>query len=97
MDKKRQKRICLIDKVIHVPSGIYLISFDLYCLINQPGERFYQIGIPVVLLFLAACYIFEAIYHYKKPIPGLLEDEEVNNQQVEDSQIENQGEENNNE
>lgn len=96
VDKKRQKRICLLDKIIHAPAGIYLVSFDLYCLINQPGERFYQIGIPVVLLYLAVCYIFEAIYHYKSPIPGLLEDEEVNNQQVEDSLNENQGEENNN-
>ena len=96
VDKKRQKRICMIDKVIHAPAGIYLITFDLYCLISQPSEKFYQTAIPVVLLYLAACYIFEGIYHYKHPIPGLLEDEEVNNQQVEDSLNENQGEENNN-
>ena len=96
-DKKRQQRICLIDKIIHAPAGIYLISFDLFCLIAHPGERFYQIGIPVALFYLAACYIFESIYHYKYPIPGLIEEEENNNQQEEDSQKENLSEENNNE
>ena len=28
VDKKRRKRIALIDKIIHLPLGIYLISFD---------------------------------------------------------------------
>ena len=76
-DKKRQKRIALIDKIIHAPAGIYLISFDLYCLITHPTDnQVYQIGIPIVLTYLGLCYIFEAIYHYKYPIPGLLEVEE---------------------
>ena len=76
-DKKRQKRIALIDKIIHAPAGIYLISFDLYCLNTHPTDsQVYQIGIPIVLTYLGLCYIFEAIYHYKYPIPGLLEVEE---------------------
>ena len=95
VDKKRQKRICLIDKIIHAPAGIYFITFDLYCLIAHPGEMFYQRAIPVVLLYLAACYIFESIYHFKYPIPGLIEDEEVDNH-LEDSSKEEK-EENNNE
>ena len=95
VDKKRQKRICLIDKIIHAPAGIYFIAFDLYCLIAHPGEMFYQRAIPVVLLYLAACYIFESIYHFKYPIPGLIEGEEVDNH-LEDSSKEEK-EENNNE
>ena len=75
-DKKRQKRIAIIDKIIHAPAGIYLISFDLFCLITKPAENVYQIGIPIVLTYLGLCYIFEAIYHYKYPIPGLIEIEE---------------------
>ena len=85
VDKKRQKRICLLDKIIHAPAGIYFIAFDLYCLIAHPGEMFYQRAIPVVLLYLAACYIFESIYHYKYPIPGLLEEEEESKENIEDS------------
>ena len=93
VDKKRQKRICLIDKIIHAPAGIYFIAFDLYCLIAHPSETFYQRAIPVVLLYLAACYIFESIYHFKYPLPGLLEEEE-NNKQIEDSSKEESEEEN---
>ena len=100
-DKKRQKRIAIIDKVIHAPAGIYLISFDLFCLITKPeNEMVYQIGIPIVLSYLCLCYIFEAFYHYKHPIPGLLDDEETNKNETkeEDSFIEeNPSEENNNE
>ena len=94
VDKKRQKRICIIDKIIHAPAGIYFITFDLYCLIAHPGERFYQIGIPVVLFYLASCYIFESIYHYKHPIPGLLD--ELEEEKKEDSSLE-ESEENNHE
>ena len=83
-DKKRQKRIALIDKIIHAPAGLYLICFDLYCLIVQPSEPMvYQIGIPIVLTYLCLCYIFEAFYHYKYPIPGLLEEDEKAQPEIE--------------
>ena len=90
VDKKRQKRICLIDKIIHAPAGIYFIAFDLYCLIAHPSEKFYQTAIPVVLFYLAACYIFESIYHFKYPIPGLLEEEEESKENIEDSSKESE-------
>ena len=96
VDKKRQKRICLIDKIIHAPAGIYFIAFDLYCLIAHPGELFYQRAIPVVLLYLAACSIFESINHFKYPIPGLIEEEEEKKDNPKDSSNE-ESEENNNE
>ena len=83
-DKKRQKRIALIDKIIHAPAGIYLVSFDLYCLIAKPADtRVYQFGIPIVLGYLCLCYAFEAVYHFYHPIPGLLDAiEEANKQEV---------------
>ena len=74
VDKKRQKRIALIDKIIHVPAGIYLIAYDLYCLIAKPTDsRIFQFGFPIALTYLCLCYMFEAFYHYKYPVPGLLE------------------------
>ncbi len=86
VDKKRQKRLALIDKIIHAPAGVYLISFDLFCLISQSSdERVYQIGIPIALTYLCLCYIFEAFYHYKYPIPGLIEEEEEKQIEQEDS------------
>lgn len=93
-DKKRQKRIAIIDKIIHVPAGIYLISFDLYCLITKPeGSEIYQYGIASVLLYLGLCYTFEAIFHYKYPVPGIIDavEQEKNqsNQPLEENEKEN--------
>jgi len=84
--KKRQKRIALIDKIIHLPLGIYLVSFDTFAFIKNPDISLFQIGIPIALTYLSICYMFESIYHYFKPIPGLIE--AVNSD-------EKQGEENN--
>ena len=95
-DKKRQKRIAIIDKIIHSPAGVYLITFDLYCLISQiQDQKVYQIGVPIVLGYLGLCYIFEAIYHFKFPVPGLIEIEEEQKKEEEEdsSKEENQSEE----
>ena len=32
-----------------------------------------NVSIPVVLFYLCSCYLFESIYHFFIPIPGLLE------------------------
>ena len=74
LDKKRQKRISMVDKCLHLPAGIYLIVFDLYCLIAKPGidSNICKYGVPIVFCYLAFSYTFEAIYHFKYPVPGLL-------------------------
>ena len=74
-DKKRQKRVALIDKSIHLPAGLYLIAFDLYCLIAKPdvSSPICRYGIPIVFAYLGICYAFEAIYHFKYPVPGIFD------------------------
>ena len=74
-DKKRQKRVAIIDKCIHLPAGLYLIVFDLYCLISKPAidSPICRYATPIVLTYLGLCYAFEAIYHFKYPVPGLLD------------------------
>ena len=73
-DKKRQKRIALLDKIIHAPAGAYLVAFDLFCLINKPSDpKVYQYGVPIVLGYLGLCYTFEAIYHFKYPVPCIID------------------------
>ena len=98
-DKKRQKRIALIDKFIHLPAGIYLVAFDLYCLISKPSnDKIYQYGIASILMYLGLCYTFEAIYHFKYPVPGIIEagkEEPVENPSKEESEENNNGESNN--
>lgn len=85
--KKRRPRIALIDKIIHLPVGIYIIAFDLFCLIGKPTDQIvFQIGFPIAMSYLALSYGFEAVYHFYHPVPGLLDtveevDEEEKNEQ----------------
>lgn len=92
--KKRRPKICLLDKVLHLPAGIYIIAFDLYCLIAPTkDETFLRIGFPIAILYLCACYIFEGIYHFYRPIPALLAaiaEEEVPEQPSEEENKENE-------
>ncbi len=69
--KSRRKRICLLDKILHLPLGIYLVTFDLICFIAKPD--IYSWGVPVAFLYVALSYTFEAIYHWFKPLPQILE------------------------
>ena len=73
--KKRRPKVALIDKILHAPAGIYLVSFDIYCFVThpEPASDIYRVGVPVVLFYLCSCYLFESIYHFFIPIPGLLE------------------------
>ena len=75
ISKKRRPRVALIDKILHAPAGIYLVSFDIYCFVThpEPASDIYRVGVPVVLFYLCSCYLFESIYHFFIPIPGLLE------------------------
>ena len=105
-DKKRQKRIALIDKIIHAPAGAYLIAFDLFCLISKPNDpKVYQYGVPIVLGYLGLCYTFEAIYHFKYPVPGIIDaveqektlQEQQNLEENKEDSSKEESEENNNE
>ena len=87
-DKKRQKRVAIIDKCIHLPAGLYLIVFDLYCLIAKPAieSTICRYATPIVLTYLGLCYAFEAIYHFKYPVPGLLDAVEEKPSKTEEQQ-----------
>ena len=75
LDKKRRKRVALVDKCLHLPAGLYLITFDLYCLIAKPDitSPICRYAIPIALTYLGICYAFEAIYHFKYPVPGIFD------------------------
>ena len=91
LDKKRQKRISMIDKCLTLPAGLYLIVYDLYCLIKQPPltGRACTYGVPIIFTYFFLIYTFQAIYHYKYPVPGLLnaiEEVEVEDDKIVDNQ-----------
>ena len=74
LSKKRRPRISLLDKALHLPAGIYLVTFDLFCIITRPDNPMvYRCGFPIAISYLCLCYIFEGIYHFYHPIPGILE------------------------
>lgn len=73
LSQKRQKRVSLLDKTLHLPAGFYLIAFDIICLLGKQKDEVYRYGIPIVLGYLGLCYTFEALYHFWHPIPGLLD------------------------
>lgn len=74
--KKRQQRISMIDKVLLLPLAIFIMTFDFISLIAKPAnDNFYIYSVGAAFLYVAVIYTFECIYHYYKPIPGLLDDE----------------------
>lgn len=75
---KKRAKSSLIDKFLMLPLGLYLIVFDLVVLIaNYDKEIYYDIYkycIGCALLYLAVIYLFQAIYHWKHPVPALLQE-----------------------
>ena len=84
--QKRRQRICLLDKVLTLPVGLFIMVFDFISLIAKPeNDDFYIYSIGAAFLYISVIYTFQGIYHYFKPIPGLLEDVEEE-EKVENSQ-----------
>ena len=103
ISKKRRLRKPLIDKILVLPAGIMVISFDIYAFVN--GMVHTDVTSPLFgyiigsdLLYLACVYIFEAFYHYKHPLPEVyeavleIEEEEKKKNQPVQEVIDNQSE-----
>lgn len=95
--KKRRPKISLLDKCLHLPAGLYMVTFDLYCIISQTkDESILRFGFPIAIMYLCACYIFEGFYHFYHPVPGILAavtEEEVPDDKEEQSEESNEEEE----
>ena len=72
--KRRRKKNCVLDKALVLPIGIYIITYDLICLIGpKRPDMFYIIMVSIVLYYAGVIYIFQAIYHYFRPIPSIVQ------------------------
>ena len=73
--KKRQKKNSIIDKALLVPLGIYLITFDIicFCQLSFVDMAFRRLMMGIAFYYMGANYLFQAIYHWFKPVPSLLE------------------------
>ena len=81
--KKHRAISSLFDKAILFPSGIGLLSFDIFIIVNAarsgmgsfeenyPGV--FHLVIGIAFCYLSACYLAEAIYHWFHPLPALLD------------------------
>ena len=76
MSPKRRKRVCLLDKFLNVPLGIFLLVFDIMCFMEPRKESFYIVMMSFAFMYLAVNYIFQSIYHFFNPIPQLIEEME---------------------
>lgn len=88
---RRQKKNSKIDKALLVPAGLYLITFDIICFTNASFVtlEFRRLMMGIVFYYLGAVYIFQGIYHWFRPIPGLLEDIQKEQQKAEQEAIGN--------
>ena len=72
---KRRKKNSLLDKFLILPANLYIIVLDILLFTNSQTINDYRnVFIPPVILYFGVIYAFQAIYHYKHPIPGLLEE-----------------------
>jgi len=78
---KRRAKNSMFDKALVLPAALFLIGFDIYAfsqgLVHIPEGQETNIIFNYVLganlLYLALVYTAEAIYHWFRPLPLLLE------------------------
>ena len=75
---KRKAKVCLMDKFMVLPVGLYLLVFDTLCFIDkikgvETNDLLVRLSVGIVLLYIGVVYIFQAVYHYFRPIPQMLE------------------------
>lgn len=94
--KKRRPKNSLLDKFLLVPLGLFLITFDIICFVRQiqkiavMDDYWFRIYMMVgAFFYIAAIYLFQAIYHYFYPIPmmkqAILEAEEEQRLKLEEA------------
>ena len=88
--KKRQKKNSILDKALLVPAGIYLITFDIICFTKASFVTldFRRLMMGIVFYYFGAVYLFQGIFHWFFPIPGLLEDVRKEQEAAEKARLE---------
>lgn len=76
--KKRRAKKPLIDKILLLPPALVMISFDIYAFAkgmvhSDVTSPLFAYFIGGDLCYLSLVYIFECVYHYKHPLPELIE------------------------
>ena len=67
-----------------LPLAAYLLAFDIYGFVSPRPYEYYQIGIPIAFFYISCAYIFQGIFHYKHPVPMVVEMINEASQEVQD-------------
>lgn len=75
---KRRKSSSLLDKSLVMPACAYLMFFDIWCFVHKAqnldvNDLLVKISIGSVLVYIGVVYAFLGLYHYKHPLPSLVE------------------------
>lgn len=78
LSKKRRARKPLIDKILVLPAGLTVVAFDIYAfaagLVHaDTTSPLFAYFIGGDLCYLSLVYCFESIYHWKHPLPEIVE------------------------
>ncbi|MGM9813717.1 MAG: hypothetical protein ACI32C_02260 [Candidatus Enteromonas sp.] len=78
VSKKRRAKQCLLDKIMVFPMALAVFVFDLIAFISgwlqtEEGLVYFRFAIGIALLYYGVIYVFQGFYHYKHPVPMLLE------------------------
>ena len=80
---KRRKRICLLDKFLNVPLGVFLLYFNITCFTQEVKDSYCVVMMSFAFFYVAINYSFQAIYHFYNPLPSLME--EIKNAEAEEA------------
>lgn len=67
-----------------LPIPFYVIPYDIISLSTKQPQEYYQIGMPILFLYIATIYMFLGIYHYKFPLKELIVELEQEKQKQKD-------------
>lgn len=72
--KKRRAKVTYLDKIIMLPFGLWMFTYDLYSIIVWNNAlTWYQYGIGSSFIAVSILYGFQAIYHWFVPTKAVLE------------------------
>lgn len=93
--KKRRQRVSLVDKFIIIPAPIAIVILDIFTLVNGVDAmvEIHRLVVGIVFCYIAAVYVFEAVYHYYFPLKELMEAAEEDEEEEEEKQEEPKKEE----
>lgn len=75
ISKKKRENDCLLDKILNLPLGLFMISYAIYSFIITKAN--WDAKSHALMLFIAFSYVFidyviQGIYHWFYPLPAFL-------------------------